>query len=206
MKSCVKTDKIPFMRLFNQAVSRISIGFHGMLLSAFSLWYDTCVIAVRRDFDGVSKNMANPVDSNPYASLKPVTQIMTNPHFEAIGGEEPIVRLVERFYFYMDTLPEAADIRALHEPDLGHTKQVLVKFLMEWLGGPKVYSAERGHPRLRQKHMTFPVGEAARDAWMLCMRHAMEDVVTDAALRQKLDQAFFKTADFIRNDRGSNHA
>ena len=133
-------------------------------------------------------------------------QIMRNPHFDAIGGEEPITRLVERFYFHMDTLPEAAAIRAMHEADLTHTKSVLVKFLTEWLGGPKVYSAERGHPRLRQKHITFPIGEAERDAWMLCMRRAMEDVVANATLRQQLEQAFFKTADFIRNDKGSNHA
>lgn len=138
---------------------------------------------------------------NRHAALKPLPQILSNPHFETIGGEEPITRLVDRFYFYMETLPEAEVIRALHEPDLTHTKQVLVKFLVEWLGGPKVYSVERGHPRLRQKHLAFPVDATARDAWMLCMKRAMADVVTDAKLQQQLEQAFFKTADFIRNDR-----
>jgi len=131
---------------------------------------------------------------------------MQNPHFAAIGGEVAIARLVERFYFYMDSLPEAAGIRAMHEPDLSHTKLVLVMFLTEWLGGPKMYSAERGHPRLRQKHLTFQIGEAERDAWMLCMRHALEEVVPDATVRQQITQAFFKTADFIRNDKGSTHA
>lgn len=149
--------------------------------------------------------MTNPFIPEQHSSLKPLPQIMRNPHFEMIGGEEPIARLVERFYFYMDTLPEAVCIRAMHEPDLTHTKEVLKKFLVEWLGGPKVYSAERGHPRLRQKHITFPIGEAERDAWMLCMKRAMADIVTDAELRQQMEQAFFKTADFIRNDKGSNH-
>lgn len=148
--------------------------------------------------------MTNPMENRP--GLKPLPQILQNPHFGMIGGEEPIARLVERFYFYMDTLPEAATIRAMHEPDLAHTKAVLNKFLVEWLGGPKVYSAERGHPRLRQKHITFRIGEAERDAWMLCMRRAMEDVVSDPVLRQQMDQAFFKTADFIVNDRGSTQA
>ena len=133
-------------------------------------------------------------------------QIMQNPHFAAIGGEVTIAQLVERFYFYMESLPEAAGIRAMHEPDLAHTKAVLVMFLTEWLGGPKMYSAERGHPRLRQKHLTFQIGEAERDAWMLCMRHALEEVVPDATVRQQITQAFFKTADFIRNDKGSTHA
>ncbi|MDP2153330.1 MAG: group II truncated hemoglobin [Methylotenera sp.] len=142
-------------------------------------------------------NADNP---NPYASLKPVTQIMTNPHFTSIGGETAITQLVDKFYYYMETLPEAILIRAMHDADLSHTKQVLVKFLTEWLGGPKIYSAERGHPSLRKKHMNFPIGEAERDAWILCMRHAMEDIVTDATLRQQLEQSFFKTADFIRNN------
>lgn len=154
----------------------------------------------------ICKNMTNPFSPEQHPGLRPLPQIQNNPHFDNIGGEEPIARLVERFYAYMDTLPEAAGIRGMHEPDLSHAKQVLHQFLIEWLGGPKVYSAERGHPRLRQKHITFHIGEAERDAWMLCMRRAMDEVVTDPTLRQQLDQAFFKTADFIVNDRGSNHA
>jgi hemoglobin len=136
---------------------------------------------------------------NRFASLKTATQVSTNPHFAAIGGEPVIRELVDKFYFYMVNLEEAKTIRAMHEADLTHTKAVLIKFLTEWLGGPKTYSAERGHPRLRQKHMPFPIDEAARDAWMLCMRKAMEDVVSDEKLRQQLEQAFFKTADFLRN-------
>lgn len=151
-------------------------------------------------------HMTEPTSPEQRPGLRPLPQIVRNPHFDRIGGEDPIARLAERFYFYMDTLPEAADIRAMHAPDLGHARAVLVKFLTEWLGGPNVYSVERGHPRLRQKHIEFPIGAAERDAWMLCMRRALEDVVADAALRQQLEQAFFKTADFIRNDRGSNHS
>lgn len=147
--------------------------------------------------------MTPPSATDRYAGLKPVLQTMRNPHFELIGGEPAIARLVERFYHYMDVLPEARGIRAMHAPDLGPAKAVLVKFLTEWLGGPRIYSTERGHPRLRQKHIEFPIGEAERDAWMLCMRLALEDVVPDATLRQQLDQAFYKTADFIRNDRRS---
>ena len=150
--------------------------------------------------------MTNQFLPDQHPGLRPVPQIMQNPHFAAIGGEASIARLVERFYFHMDSLPEAAGIRALHEPDLSHTKEVLVKFLVEWLGGPKLYTAERGHPRLRQKHIAFRIGEAERDAWMLCMHRALEDVVPDATIRQQIEQVFFKTADFIRNDKGSTHA
>lgn len=142
-------------------------------------------------------NADNP---NPYATLKPVTQVMSNPHFETIGGEAAIIQLVEKFYYYMNTLPEATGIRSMHATDLSHTKQVLVQFLIEWLGGPKVYSAEHGHPSLRKRHMHFPIGEAESNAWMSCMRHAMEDVVSNDTLRQQLEQSFFKTANFIRNN------
>lgn len=137
---------------------------------------------------------------NPYASLKPVTQVMTNPHFETIGGEAAIIQLVEKFYYYMNTLPEAAGIRTMHAADLSHTKKILVQFLIEWLGGPKVYSAEHGHPSLRKRHMHFPIGEAESNAWMSCMRHAMDDVVSNTTLRQQLEQSFTKTANFIRNN------
>lgn len=126
-------------------------------------------------------------------------------HFERIGGTEPITRLVERFYDRMDSLPEARVIRSLHPADLTHVKLVLVAFLIEWMGGPKDYSAQRGHPRLRMRHMGFPVDAAARDAWMQCMRLAMEETIEDTGLRQQLEQAFFKTADFIRNQQESHH-
>ncbi|MBU0604453.1 MAG: group II truncated hemoglobin [Gammaproteobacteria bacterium] len=128
-----------------------------------------------------------------------------NPHFERIGGEDAIARLVERFHHHMSTLPQAAGIRAMHPADLGPVKRVLINYLVEWTGGPQRYSAERGHPRLRKKHLAFPIGPAERDAWMDCMRTALQETVTDAALRQQLEQAFFKTADFIRNDQGNHH-
>ena len=137
---------------------------------------------------------------NPYASLKPLTQVMSNPHFETIGGETAIIQLVDKFYYYMNTLPEAAGMRSMHAADLSHTKLLLVQFLIEWLGGPKVYSAEHGHPSLRKRHMHFPIGEAESNAWMSCMRHAMADVVSNIKLRHQLEESFSKTANFIRNN------
>lgn len=122
-----------------------------------------------------------------------------NPHFVRLGGEAGIARLVERFYFHMDTRPDAREIRALHPADLGPVQRVLCIYLAEWTGGPQHYSAERGHPRLRRKHLAFSIGTRERDAWMACMRAALDDVIDEAALRQELEAAFLKTADFIRN-------
>lgn len=140
--------------------------------------------------------MDNQSGSPQQGELPPV---ITNPHYLRIGGEAGIRRLVERFYALMDTLPEARTIRALHQPDLSHAKERLFMFLSGWLGGPPLYAERFGHPRLRQKHLPFPIGEAERDAWMLCMTHALEEVVPDSDLRAQLTQALFKTADFMRN-------
>ena len=60
--------------------------------------------------------------------------------FERLGGTVTIDRLVESFYRRMDTLPDAAIIRAMHPSDLESTKQVLKRYLTEWTGGPKLYS------------------------------------------------------------------
>lgn len=125
--------------------------------------------------------------------------VIANPHYQLIGGENGIQRLVHRFYALMDELPEARKIRAFHPADLSHAKERLFMFLSGWLGGPQLYAERFGHPRLRQKHQSFPIGVAERDAWMLCMTRALEDVVTDAPLRLQLTQSFFKTADFLRN-------
>lgn len=120
-------------------------------------------------------------------------------HYARLGGQEAVVRLVDAFYRAMDTQPEAATIRAMHEPDLGPTKAVLVKYLGEWMGGPRHYSPERGAPMLRRRHHPFAIDAAARDAWMLCMRQALAEVCADDGLRAELDAAFYKVADFIRN-------
>jgi hemoglobin len=128
-----------------------------------------------------------------------------NPHFELVGGEEGIARLVDRFYHHMQTLPEAATILAMHPHELGAVKAVLVRFLTEWMGGPQVYSRERGHPRLRRRHLPFSIGAAERDAWMTCMTRALTDTIADVGLREQLTQAFLKTANFLRNDEGTSH-
>lgn len=128
-----------------------------------------------------------------------IPPVQTNPHFERMGGRPQIGRLVDAFYLAMDTLPEAAVIRAMHAPDLTRTKAVLVDYLCEWMGGPKAYSADRGQPMLRRRHHPFDIDAAARDAWMTCMRHALDAVGVEEGLKAELEGAFFKIADFIRN-------
>ncbi|MDX8383875.1 MAG: globin, partial [Ghiorsea sp.] len=68
-----------------------------------------------------------------------------------------------------------------------------------WMGGPSLYMEKFGHPRLRKRHMPFAIDESARDQWILCMKHALDDVVSDQALRDELLHAFYGVADFMRN-------
>jgi len=125
--------------------------------------------------------------------------------FVSIGGQAAVDRLVDAFYRRMDSLPEAKTIRDMHAADLTAVSKVLKLYLGEWLGGPKAYSQERGHPRLRMRHMPFRIGTAERDAWMSCMSGALEEVVADAPLRTQLLQSFYKLADWVRNDDGNPH-
>lgn len=124
-------------------------------------------------------------------------------HFELVGGQPAVDQIVESFYRHMATRPQAATILALHPPDLNGTKVVLKKYLAEWLGGPNLYSRERGHPRLRMRHMPFRIGIAERDAWMACMQAALEEVIGSARLRDLLLQQLFKAADWMRNSDAS---
>jgi hemoglobin len=125
--------------------------------------------------------------------------------FERIGGVVVVDRLVESFYKRMDALPEAKAIRAMHATDLDHSKLILKRYLSEWMGGPKLYSAEKGHPRLRQRHIRFAIGESERDAWLMCMRGALEDSISDADAREEIYRALAKLANWVRNQAGDPH-
>jgi hemoglobin len=124
---------------------------------------------------------------------------MTDTFYVRLGGEAGVRAVVDRFYDLMDTLPEARAIRAMHPTSLSESRQKLFEFLSGWLGGPNLYIEKRGHPRLRARHMPFPVDAAARDAWMLCMTRAMTELVTDDDARQKLLKGLADLADHMRN-------
>lgn len=119
--------------------------------------------------------------------------------FEWIGGEEKVKALVERFYDLMDLEPGYADLRAAHGSDLSNARQRLTWFLTGWLGGPQHYTERFGHPRLRMRHMPFSIGIRERDQWLACMDQAMGETGVDEALRKRLKESFFQTADWMRN-------
>ena len=122
--------------------------------------------------------------------------------YEQIGGDAAVRRLVDRFYDFMDAEPAAAEIRALHQADLTRARQNLYEFLSGWMGGPPLYITRHGHPRLRARHLPFPIGVRERDQWLLCMNRALEEVVTEPEFRAQLSGAFASLADHMRNQDG----
>ena len=119
--------------------------------------------------------------------------------YDLLGGDAVVLALVTRFYEIMDTDPIAAGVRSVHLPDLTEAHDKLYRFLSGWLGGPSLYVEKYGHPMLRARHLPFPIDERMRDEWLYCMFKAMEEVEMPPALRDHLEQAFWRTADFMRN-------
>jgi hemoglobin len=119
--------------------------------------------------------------------------------YELIGGAEPLRALVERFYDIMESREEYAGIRSLHPPNTAGSRQKLFMFLSGWTGGPQLYVERFGHPRLRARHLPFPIGVSERDQWLACMNDAMVDTRVPESVRRHLAHAFARTADFMRN-------
>ncbi len=95
--------------------------------------------------------------------------------FRAAGGVEGITAVVDRFYDYMDQLPDARTIRQMHPEDLTVSRDKLARFLCGWLGGPRRYQEVYGPIRIPMVHAHFAIGEAERDAWLSCMDRAVAE-------------------------------
>ena len=87
----------------------------------------------------------------------------------------------------------------MHAADLTEAEDKLFLFLSGWLGGPSLYIEKYGHPRLRARHLPFSIGIKERDQWLHCMDKALHKMNIEKAMHDELMQAFFNTADFMRN-------
>jgi hemoglobin len=92
----------------------------------------------------------------------------------AAGEMNGIEQLVTCFYTVMSELPEAAKIRDMHPSDLTTSIDKLSCFLSGWLGGPRLYAEKYGAFGMPKVHKHLNVTELERDAWLLCMFHALE--------------------------------
>ncbi len=119
--------------------------------------------------------------------------------YQAAGQFEGLERLVDRFYDYMETLPEAQRILRMHPKDLQVSRHKLTCFLSGWLGGPKLYSQHYGSIAIPRAHQHLPVGDAERDAWMLCMQKALAEQPYDEAFKTYLLEQLAVPAGRVRD-------
>ena len=117
--------------------------------------------------------------------------------YEAVGGEETFRRIVGRFYA---EVAKDEVLRPLYpEEDLGPAEERLRLFLIQYWGGPHTYSDQRGHPRLRMRHVPFTIGPIQRDAWLRCMRVAVDEERLPEPLRQQLWEYLEMAANSLLN-------
>ena len=106
--------------------------------------------------------------------------------YAEVGGALVFDKIVSRFY---EQVAEDEVLRPLYpEEDLGPAEQRLRMFLEQYWGGPRTYSDQRGHPRLRMRHAPFRIGPIERDAWLRCMRIAVDEAGLDDEHRAQLWQ------------------
>lgn len=104
--------------------------------------------------------------------------------YEQVGGEETFRKLVHRFYEGVATDPL---LRPMYpEEDLGPAEERLRLFLIQYWGGPRTYNEQRGHPRLRMRHVPFRIGAAERDLWLRHMRAAVDSLDLHEVLERQL--------------------
>ena len=117
--------------------------------------------------------------------------------FDVVGGEATFRKIVGRFY------QEVANddvLRPIYpEEDLGPAEERLTLFLMQYWGGPQTYSQQRGHPRLRMRHVGFSIGPIERDAWLRCMRIAVDEAGLAEPHREQLWKYLEMAANSLMN-------
>lgn len=94
--------------------------------------------------------------------------------YDAVGGATTFRTIVSRFY---DLVRDDEVLRPMYpDEDLSAAEDRLRMFLEQYWGGPRTYSDQRGHPRLRMRHVPFRIGYLERDAWLRCMHTAVASI------------------------------
>jgi hemoglobin len=121
--------------------------------------------------------------------------------YDRVGGMAFFERLVEVFYagvasdeVLLPLYPEQSDLTGARER--------LQLFLAQYWGGPTTYMEQRGHPRLRMRHIPFVIGALERDRWLSHMATAVEAATDDHEIRAELMAYFVPAAEHLRNDTG----
>lgn len=117
--------------------------------------------------------------------------------YEEIGGEGGTRDLAEAFYDVIEE--ESPTLRAMLPSNTTNTRKKFFMYLSGWLGGPSLYEDRWGHPRLRMRHMPFPIGDPEAVEWMRCMHIALDRVEVDEPLKSFLVEKLQPLARHMRN-------
>lgn len=112
-------------------------------------------------------------------------------------GEEKLRATVAAFYSRVKTDPLIG--RMYPADDWAGSEKRLADFLVYRFGGPQTYLQERGHPRLRMRHLPFSIGLAERDQWLKLMGEAMRETEISAEAAEVMIPFFAQVADMMRN-------
>jgi hemoglobin len=117
--------------------------------------------------------------------------------YERAGGTPFFEALVARFYEGVEGDPVLRPVYP--EADLAPAQRRLTLFLIQYWGGPTTYDEERGHPRLRMRHVPFAIGPTERDRWLLHMRAAIDDLAPPPDIAAALERYITTAAEAMRN-------
>lgn len=138
-----------------------------------------------------------PLDTAKKSTPQPASNSRPENFFEAMGGSPAMRQLVRVFY---EGVADDPLLRPMYpEEDLGPAEDRLRMFLEQYWGGPRTYSQQRGHPRLRMRHVPFKIGPAERDAWLYHMRHGVDSLELPEELDSILWDYLERAAHFLVN-------
>ena len=129
-------------------------------------------------------------------SSRSISRVSEN-FYERFGAAVAFEKLVDEFY-------ENVKVNDILKPmypdeDFVAAARRLRMFLEQYWGGPHAYSDERGHPRLRMRHAPYSIGIAERDAWLACMKPAVEQMGLSEELYGELWGYLEGAANFLMN-------
>ena len=119
--------------------------------------------------------------------------------FQTAGGAAGCMKLANDFYDVMQTLPEARKILFMHPSDLTESREKLGRFLAGYMNGPELYEEKYGPLALGPAHAHLAIGTAEKDAWLLCMKNALDMQDWPEAFKDFMFSRLQTPAERIRN-------
>jgi hemoglobin len=116
--------------------------------------------------------------------------------YDLVGGDAPFFALATAFYRRID---KESALRGMFPDDLSGPIERMALFLIQYFGGPGTYSEQRGHPRLRMRHIPFRIDRQARDIWVGHMLAALEEIEVPEQARVAVHEYFEQGATFMIN-------